>query len=512
MASTGIVQRALEIPTRDLVVFSLGAITLYASFRYIYNVYFHPAARFPGPRLAAFSNLWYAYHWSTGKYPFAVAEALKKYGDVVRVAPNELAFITPEAFNDIYDSHTSGMEHFPKTNFMDLGLGDNGLSWEMDPVKHHADAKKVAPAFSIKALKAKESTMHKYTDAFVQRMREIGGKEEGIELKTWTDWVAMDASADLAYSRELHHLRDMKSTHFLDQMWIVNFFVTANQIFKKFPLLSPIKFLFVPPSVIASYHEVQSMNQKALESRIERRGNTEHLDHFEQLLPADAPDPTKAEKKHIEVITGHLIIAGYEPIASQILGTLMFSLLRPESLKSLVEEIRGAFKNYEDITADAVAPLKYLHASLMETLRITVLSSNGQPRLCPGAKVDGNYIAKGVEVQYAVLAFTRNPRYFHDPNSYRPERWLPEDHPHWDPAFKNDAREGYHPFSLGPRSCPGMPLAWRQTRIFIAKVLWAFDVEMLPSQNIVFEKDFRMFGMWEKPSFWVRFHPVQRDS
>lgn len=138
------------------------------------------------------------------------------------------------------------------------------------------------------------------------------------------------------------------------------------------------------------------MNQKALESRIERRGNTKHLDHFEQLLPADAPDPTKAEKKHIEVITGHLVIAGYEPIASQMLGTIMFSLLRPDSFKLLVEEIRGAFKNYEDITADAVAPLKYLHASLMETLRITVLSSNGQPRLCPGAKVDGNYIPKGV--------------------------------------------------------------------------------------------------------------------
>ena len=33
-----------------------------------------------------------------GKYPWAVVEALRKYGDVVRVAPNELAFITPQAF------------------------------------------------------------------------------------------------------------------------------------------------------------------------------------------------------------------------------------------------------------------------------------------------------------------------------------------------------------------------------------------------------------------------------
>jgi cytochrome P450 len=110
-----------------------------------------------------------------------------------------------------------------------------------------------------------------------------------------------------------------------------------------------------------------------------------------------------------------------------------------------------------------------------------------------------------------MLAFTRSPIYFHDPHSYRPERWLPRDHPQWDPVFGNDAVDDFHPFSQGPRSCPGMTLAWYQTKIFIAKVLWAFDVEMLPNQNIVFERDFRMYGMWEKPEFWVRFRSVPRD-
>ncbi|KAK7750409.1 hypothetical protein SLS62_007708 [Diatrype stigma] len=495
MASSWLFQHVVDMSTRDLVVVGLGAVTL-----------------FPGPRLAAISNIWYAYHWATGKYPWAVEEALKKYGDVVRVAPNELAFITPQAFSDIYSPQTNGLEHFPKTDFMALGMGDDGLSWEQNPVKHHGDAKKVAPAFSMKAIKAKESTMNKYIEAFIQRMRELGNREEGIDIKTWTDWLAMDTAADLAYSREMHELRDMKSAGFLNELWIANFFVTANQIFKKFPLLSPIKWLFVPPTIIASYHRIQGLNRKALESRIERRGNTKHLDHFEQLLPADAPLPTKAELKHIEVVTGHLVIAGYEPIASQIFGTIMFSLLEPEYFKLLVEEIRGAFKSYDDIQAEALGSLKFLHACLMETLRVTVLSSNGMARVSPGAMVDGNYIAKGVEVQYGVLAFTRSPRYFHEGRKYRPQRWLPKGHPHWDPAFEKDARDDYHPFSQGPRSCPGMPLAWRQTKLFIAKVLWTFDIEMLPNQNIVFEKNFRMYGMWEKPKFWVRFHPARASS
>ncbi|ETS85798.1 hypothetical protein PFICI_03823 [Pestalotiopsis fici W106-1] len=492
MISNWLYQQAMDIDTNNLIGYSLGAIVLYASYRYVYNVYFHPAAKFPGPRFASFSNLWYAYQWSTGKYPWAVAEALKKYGDVVRVALNELVFITPKAFTDIYDSHTAGLEHFPKTNFMDLGLGDSGLSWEKNPEKHREKAKKVAPAFSVKALRAKEPTMNKYTDAFVERMKDLGSRDEGIDLKTWTDWIAMDASADLAYSRELHHLQDMKSTSFLDEF--------------------PFKLLFVPPSIITSHGKVVEMNQKALDSRIERRGAVGHLDHFEQLLPAFAPEPTKEEKKNLEVTVGHLVVAGYEPIASQILCTIMFSLFEPDALKLLVGEIRSNLERYDDINAESLGSLKFLHASLMETLRMTVLQSSGQPRMSPGAEVDGNYIARGVEVQYGFLAFTRDARYFHDGKSYRPQRWLPRDHPNWDPKFKNDATEHFHPFSLGPRSCVGMPLAWRQTRLFVAKVLWSFDIEMLSNQNVTMENGFRMYGMWKKPNFWVRFHPVSREA
>jgi cytochrome P450 len=66
---------------------------------------------------------------------------------------------------------------------MDLGLGDDGISWERNPVKHHLDAKKLAPAFSPKSIRAKEPTMHKYIDAFIQRMKDSGDINDGIELK-----------------------------------------------------------------------------------------------------------------------------------------------------------------------------------------------------------------------------------------------------------------------------------------------------------------------------------------
>lgn len=44
--------------------FSLDSqIVTYAITKVVCLAYFHPLSRFPGPRIAAASNVWYAYHW-----------------------------------------------------------------------------------------------------------------------------------------------------------------------------------------------------------------------------------------------------------------------------------------------------------------------------------------------------------------------------------------------------------------------------------------------------------------
>ncbi|KAK2611601.1 hypothetical protein N8I77_004934 [Diaporthe amygdali] len=380
-----------------------------------------------------------------GIHPWAIARVLDEYGDVVRIGPNEVVFITPKAAEDIYDSHTKHMEHFTRTDWLDLGEGEDGIIWERDPVRHRIVRKRLSPAFSVQSLNAKEPTLHKHIDYFLDRMLELGSAEGGVELRQWTDWLALDVSADMAYSREM---KQMQTT--------------------------PLKFLFIPPSLIATLPRTLALNHREVLTRIERRGNTTHLDYFEHLCPPDAPEPCKKELKHMEIIAGQLLSAGYEPISSQFLCTLIFLAQNPESHQRLTEEIRREFKSSHAITTETVAHLRFLNACLLETLRVTVIGAGGLPRVSPGAMVDGHYINKGINVQYGHFAFTRSGRYFHSPESFRPQRWLPHNHEHWDAAFEDDARDAFWPFSRGPRSCPGMGSAWRQTRVFIAKVLWNF--------------------------------------
>lgn len=303
----------------------------------------------------------------------------------------------------------------------------------------------------------------------------------------------------------------MKSAPLLDALWKVNFFLAVNAVTKKFRLLAPLKFLFVPPSLLATLPQTLALNHKEVITRINRRGNTTHLDYFEHLCPPDAPEPNKKELKHMEIVAGQLLSAGYEPISSQFLCTLIFLLQDPINYQHIVEEIR-MFESSHDLNTESVAHLRVLNACLMETLRMTVIGANGLPRISPGAVVDGHYIEKGITVQYGHFAFTRSTRFFKDPDQFKPQRWLPHDHKYWDASFANDATESFWPFSRGPRSCPGMGSAWRQTRLFVAKVLWNFDVELVPGEEVIFDRDFRSYAMWEKPKVRARFRPVIRGG
>lgn len=41
-------------------------------------------------------------------------------------------------------------------------------------------------------------------------MKELGGTNKPIEMQRWSDWLALDLSADLTYGRDMGQVRDSK--------------------------------------------------------------------------------------------------------------------------------------------------------------------------------------------------------------------------------------------------------------------------------------------------------------
>lgn len=141
-------------------------------------------------------------------------------GDV-RIAPNELVFFTPQALagmhysprirqvqgliwrtTDLCGSHERFLEIFPKTQINNHENNEHGgLIWEWDPVRHRQVAKQLSPAFSGRALKVKELTIHKYVDLFVERMEALGEGEngQGVNLPKWINWIVSISPLNWCY-------------------------------------------------------------------------------------------------------------------------------------------------------------------------------------------------------------------------------------------------------------------------------------------------------------------------
>ncbi|KAK7702440.1 hypothetical protein SLS64_009732 [Diaporthe eres] len=325
---------------------------------------------------------------------------------------------------DIYGSHEKFLERFPKTQINNHGNDEHGgLIWEWDPVRHRQVAKQLSPAFSGRALKAKEPTIHKYVDLFVERMETRGSGSDGQG------------------------------------------------------------YLYLVPMMMGHSH-IREHSRQQLERRIRRQGAVEHLDFIEQLIPEDREPPKGKELRHLEQVAGQLLIAGYEPPSLWFYFTIYHLVQNKNALEILTKEIRDAFETYDGITAGAAANLPYLTCCLKESLRL--------------------------------LTLARSPRNFHEPLQFRPERWITADdnHPLFNPKFANDNRAGFQPFSQGPRICAGKEIAWWQIRVFIAKVLWKFDLEGVPGSIGAEGIDgvLRGWAMYEKPEVRVRFLPVRQKD
>ena len=77
----------------EIVAYLVGSV--------VYNVFFHPLRKFPGPFWHRASRLPYCYRTAIGMMTFDVLELHRKYGEVVRIAPDELVFANSRAWKDI---------------------------------------------------------------------------------------------------------------------------------------------------------------------------------------------------------------------------------------------------------------------------------------------------------------------------------------------------------------------------------------------------------------------------
>lgn len=245
----------------------------------------------------------------------------------------------------------------------------------------------------------------------------------------------------------------------------------------------------------ATSEKYSAMARDKATRRLAMGDSIEHVDFFSHLI----------KKITAEYLAGNaqvLIVAGSEPSATALTSTTFWLVRHPQCLEKLQQEIRSTFPDSSDITGNSTGKSQcpYLHAVIEEALRLSPPIALGLPRDCPGAFIDREWIPEGVTVSCENYAMCRDPKYWQQPEVFKPERWIGD-------GLTADDKRAFQPFSTGPRACLGINLAYLELRVTLAKVVLAFDME-LETQGIKdWNRACKLYGMWHKPSLHVKFHP-----
>ena len=187
-----------------------------------------------------------------------------------------------------------------------------------------------------------------------------------------------------------------------------------------------------------------------------------------------------------------LILAGSDNTATAITATLFYLAHNSHTLEKSQAEVRSTFQNLEAIRAgEELSSCKYLRACIDESMRMSPPAPSIMPRevLSGGIEVDGHHIPQGIEIGTPIYAIHHEATYFPEPFSFQPERWIaePEASDNTKEASRERialARSAFHPFSRGARDCVGKQMAYREMMIVLARILWAFEMELAPGSSL----------------------------
>jgi hypothetical protein len=139
----------------------------------IYNLTLHPLARFPGPILYRTTRLATVNRMLRGDLYSDMLRPHKKYGDVVRIAPNELAFAHEKAWKKIFGHRpngSDGSEEIPKWTkfYANTGMPPRIVS---EDIPGHALLRRLlAPGFSEKTMRGQEPIIGGYIDVLIHQL------------------------------------------------------------------------------------------------------------------------------------------------------------------------------------------------------------------------------------------------------------------------------------------------------------------------------------------------------
>ncbi|CDP20312.1 unnamed protein product [Coffea canephora] len=173
---------------------------------------------------------------------------------------------------------------------------------------------------------------------------------------------------------------------------------------------------------------------------------------------------------NIKAIVIDVFSAGTETSSTTVEWAMSEMVRNPNVMAKAQSEIRTAFKGKKKIEETDIQELKYLRLVIKETLRLHPPGPLLVPRECrEECEIEGYTIPVKTRVLINAWAIGRDPDYWNDPESFKPERFKSN------PVDFTGTHFEYLPFGAGRRMCPGISFGLANVHLPLALLLYHFD-------------------------------------
>ena len=255
---------------------------LWFVFSGIYNVFFHPLRKFPGPLSHKITPLPYAIKVLTGTNPLDMLPLHEKYGPVVRIAPDELAFNDPGAWKDIMGHKVGSSEEMQK--WWDFYRPMDGIPVDIITAgreEHSQLRRTLAHGFSDRSMREQEPLIKKYVDLLIQRLHE-NYRKGPANMASWYIYTTFDVIGDLAFGEPFGCLGNSDYHPWVKLIFGTAKFGTVLQFMAHYPLFKKTLMSMIPKSAMKEFEEHNELMKAKLAKRME--SGKERPDLIEGLI------------------------------------------------------------------------------------------------------------------------------------------------------------------------------------------------------------------------------------
>ncbi len=392
----------------------------------------------------------------------------RTYGDIVHirwVAKHAYLISHPDYVHQVLVEQADKFYKAPiYRELLSYFLGNGLLTSDGDTWRRQR--KLAQPAFHTKRIQAYADVMVAYTQRLLVQWRPDATRDINADMMHLTLSVVAKTLFDADIEKDANRV----GTALTDILEV------TNQ-----RLQSPIQ--VIPDWIPTSGNRLRKAAVRDLDAIVmgminERRATNEDRGDLLSML-MQARDETgqgmSDQQLRDEAVT--IVLAGHETTANALAWTWYLLAQHPEAEAKLHAELDRVLGDRPP-TTDDLRQLPYTEMVIKESMRLyPPIPSFARLAMEDVALGDGYVVPQGMIVSMSPYVIHRDPRWFPEPEAFRPERLSRENE-------KLLPKGAYLPFSTGPRVCIGNNFAIMEAVLILATIAQRYRLRLVPGQTI----------------------------